>query len=651
LREASAGPKGPRVDPRVEPEASIPGRSALGTHMAPPSSAESGMSWADGEQTQKVAPPTEASRKAFAALFGEPAPKPPEESTKLYDSNELARLAQEGPEGADETDAGLATRDADKTDAGVELPTPPVGGPPVPPPATPPQRAPIPAGALGRGAPTPPVGVARPLPPRKATLVMGGPMLKAPPVPRPAAETHARAEPANRNPTLTMGSAPPAARTEPGKGALSAFGPLTKVSRGSSTPPAPSGEPARESIEELVSGVTSMPPDDGAAPLTSVSAPPDPRTPAGPSLVDLVPSEPPMPVTSAELSPAEPAEDKTVTSGTPFGAPPMPPHPPEPSASVPIGNLATLPATAPDAPIAPVVVPTPAPVPGPPAPLPIPPAPAASVSSWPKPPPAETVRTAPVGVPSRGARVFAWSLVGLGSLVLVAVGAALVWSKVLGNPLPWAASTPVAVPLALPDAGPLVALDAGVAAPSAPDTAALATDAGLVAAATDVGLAAVTDVGLRPAAAATDVGLDTGVDAPAEAPPEGTAGTPERSAETPEVPPGDDPVAAAAALVARAADATDPVAETLYRQALALDPRNHYAMLGLAEILMRRGQPAEAVPLIEGAIARRRNRAAYRVLLGDARRDAGDAAGARRAWEEALEIDPENRQAHERLGH
>jgi predicted Zn-dependent protease len=102
--------------------------------------------------------------------------------------------------------------------------------------------------------------------------------------------------------------------------------------------------------------------------------------------------------------------------------------------------------------------------------------------------------------------------------------------------------------------------------------------------------------------------------------------------------------------VERAGDAGGPVAETLYRRALALDPRNHYAMLGLAEILVERGQAAEAVPLLEGAVARRRNRAPYRVLLGDARRAAGDEAGARRAWEEALEVDPENRQARARLG-
>ena len=58
----------------------------------------------------------------------------------------------------------------------------------------------------------------------------------------------------------------------------------------------------------------------------------------------------------------------------------------------------------------------------------------------------------------------------------------------------------------------------------------------------------------------------------------------------------------------------------------------------------------EAIPFIENAIRRRGRRAEYRVLLGDARRDAGDLEGARAAWRQALEIDPDDRTAHERLG-
>jgi CheY-like chemotaxis protein len=120
----------------------------------------------------------------------------------------------------------------------------------------------------------------------------------------------------------------------------------------------------------------------------------------------------------------------------------------------------------------------------------------------------------------------------------------------------------------------------------------------------------------------------------------------EVEAEDPNAPPGD-----AEALVRQADEARDSnVKETLYRRALAVDPRNHYAMLGLADVFMDRGQPAEAIPFLEGAIRRRARRASYRVLLGDARRAAGDMAGARAAWQEALEIDPNDRTARTRLG-
>jgi len=116
--------------------------------------------------------------------------------------------------------------------------------------------------------------------------------------------------------------------------------------------------------------------------------------------------------------------------------------------------------------------------------------------------------------------------------------------------------------------------------------------------------------------------------------------------EDPNAPPSD-----AETLVRQANEARDPsVKETLFRRALSLDPRNHYAMLGLADVFMDRGQPGEAIPLLEGAIRRRGRRASYRVLLGDARRDAGDMAGARSAWQDALEIDPDDRTARTRLG-
>jgi predicted negative regulator of RcsB-dependent stress response len=38
------------------------------------------------------------------------------------------------------------------------------------------------------------------------------------------------------------------------------------------------------------------------------------------------------------------------------------------------------------------------------------------------------------------------------------------------------------------------------------------------------------------------------------------------------------------------------------------------------------------------------------VLLGDIRQAAGDSSGAREAWEQALALDPTNRDARARLG-
>ncbi|MCZ7684217.1 MAG: tetratricopeptide repeat protein [Sandaracinaceae bacterium] len=92
------------------------------------------------------------------------------------------------------------------------------------------------------------------------------------------------------------------------------------------------------------------------------------------------------------------------------------------------------------------------------------------------------------------------------------------------------------------------------------------------------------------------------------------------------------------------------LAERLYRRVLQLEPREHHAMLGLGRILTERGAHAEAAEQLRGAVQRRPRRAAYRILLGDALSAAGDAAGARREWQEALELEPDNRQARQRLG-
>ncbi|MCC6875417.1 MAG: tetratricopeptide repeat protein [Sandaracinaceae bacterium] len=92
------------------------------------------------------------------------------------------------------------------------------------------------------------------------------------------------------------------------------------------------------------------------------------------------------------------------------------------------------------------------------------------------------------------------------------------------------------------------------------------------------------------------------------------------------------------------------MAERLYRRALELDADEHHAMIGLARLLVDRHAPAEAVELARGAVRRRPRRAAYQIVLGDALRAAGNGGEARAAYERALELEPDNRQARQRLG-
>lgn len=114
---------------------------------------------------------------------------------------------------------------------------------------------------------------------------------------------------------------------------------------------------------------------------------------------------------------------------------------------------------------------------------------------------------------------------------------------------------------------------------------------------------------------------------------------------------GDEGAGTVSDLLARADRAANAeLAERLYRRVLQLEPREHHAMLGLGRILMERGAHVEAAEQLRGAVQRRPRRAAYRILLGDALSRAGDAAGARREWQEALELEPNNRQAQQRLG-
>lgn len=246
------------------------------------------------------------------------------------------------------------------------------------------------------------------------------------------------------------------------------------------------------------------------------------------------------------------------------------------------------------------------------------------VISMPAPPSRAATSNHPPPAPRAAGRSFAWILVVLGGASVLGVGGWAAYSRrdqlslALGLTAPTLTAT---------------ALEGGAAAvvEGAPDAGTLALI--VPRAESDAGLAPV-DAWVEPVDAWV-VPIDAAV-----------VEATEDSAETPPAS-GDESVQD---LLASASHADAALAEPIYRRVLVLDPREHHAALGLAEILLHRHQPAEAVPLLELVVHRRPGRAEYRVDLGDARRDAGDLEGARAAWREALSVDPENADAHERLG-
>lgn len=82
---------------------------------------------------------------------------------------------------------------------------------------------------------------------------------------------------------------------------------------------------------------------------------------------------------------------------------------------------------------------------------------------------------------------------------------------------------------------------------------------------------------------------------------------------------------------------------------LRYDEDNHRAMATYARYFIAKEDADEAVEWARRALLER-PRAGYHVLYGDARRAAGDRAGAQRSYRRALSIDPDNRQARRRLG-
>lgn len=93
-----------------------------------------------------------------------------------------------------------------------------------------------------------------------------------------------------------------------------------------------------------------------------------------------------------------------------------------------------------------------------------------------------------------------------------------------------------------------------------------------------------------------------------------------------------------------------PEARAAFERAIEVHDANPHAHAGLARLALDLGEPELALEHAERAATLRRRRARYQVLLGDARQASGDRPGARRAWERALDMDPDDADARERLG-
>ena len=82
-------------------------------------------------------------------------------------------------------------------------------------------------------------------------------------------------------------------------------------------------------------------------------------------------------------------------------------------------------------------------------------------------------------------------------------------------------------------------------------------------------------------------------------------------------------------------------AETLYRQALALAPRNPDSLNLLAMVLIQRGMPAEAIEFARSAVALDKRQAFYLVNLGLALQGSGELDEAAQAYRRALVLEPD----------
>lgn len=148
---------------------------------------------------------------------------------------------------------------------------------------------------------------------------------------------------------------------------------------------------------------------------------------------------------------------------------------------------------------------------------------------------------------------------------------------------------------------------------------------------------------LAPGAPRTDPSSPTPFAAP-----EGAPGGPSPAAPGSPAAPSVAELLASADAALRAGDAE--AALEGYRAVVAADGDNPYGYAGAARAALALDEPEDAISFATRAVAHRQRRAGFRVLLGDAFEAHGEHERALEEWREALEIEPENRDARTRLG-
>lgn len=107
-------------------------------------------------------------------------------------------------------------------------------------------------------------------------------------------------------------------------------------------------------------------------------------------------------------------------------------------------------------------------------------------------------------------------------------------------------------------------------------------------------------------------------------------------------------VLAAADAALRAGNAAEALEG--YRTVVELDVHDPYGHAGAARALLALDRAEEAISFASRAVAHRQRRAAFRVLLGDAYEAHHEHDRAVAEWRTALELEPDDHEAHDRLG-